>query len=126
MNIRGKRIFLSGPMTGRCCYNVAAFATAHARLKEAGAGWVYNPAIAYLQEHGKRAEAKGHADYMADCLHELTRRMSVGLTNSEYAPMKYDLLVSIPGWEESAGARFEREAAQACGIATCDLGEVLA
>lgn len=126
IDVRGKRVFISGPMTGLDRYNVAAFAEAHADLREAGAREVFNPAISYLLEHGERAEVKGHADYMADCLHELTKRRHHGLALDRYAPMKYDLLVSLPGWRESLGARFERDAAQACGIEVRDLEEVFA
>jgi len=126
IDLNGKRVFISGPMSGLKRYNVAAFAEAHADIREAGAGDVFNPAINYLQEYGERAERKVHADYMADCLHELTERKYFGVTLSEYSPMKYDLLVSLPGWERSEGARFEREVAQACNIPVCDLEEVFA
>lgn len=126
IDLNGKRVFISGPMSGLKRCNVAAFAEAHADIREAGAGEVFNPAINYLQEYGERADRKVHADYMADCLHELTKRKCFGLTLREYAPMKYDLLVSLPGWEESEGARFEREAAQACNIPVYDLEEVFA
>ena len=37
----------------------------------------------------------------------------------------YDLLVSLPGWQDSAGARLEREVAEAIGMEVHDLGEVL-
>ncbi len=126
IDLKGKRVFISGPMSGLTRHNVAAFAEAHADLREAGAGEIFDPAIAYLLEYGERAERKDHADYLADCLHELTRRRHFGLTFQEYAPMKYDLLVSLPGWEESDGARFERETAQACNIPVYDLEEVFA
>lgn len=125
IDIKGKRIFMSGPMSGLDRYNVAAFAEAHEDLKRAGAGEVFDPAISYLLEHGERASVKEHADYMADCLHELTKRRHHGLSPDRYAPMKYDLLVSLPGWERSPGARFEREAAEVCGIEVCDLADAL-
>lgn len=35
---------------------------------------------------------------------------------------KYDLLVSLPGWEESDGARLERAVAEAIGIPCAELG----
>ena len=34
-----------------------------------------------------------------------------------------DLLVSLPGWEKSAGATLERTVAEACGIEVCELAE---
>ena len=37
----------------------------------------------------------------------------------------YDVLVSLPCWQDSAGARLEREVAVACGIDVCELAEVV-
>lgn len=37
---------------------------------------------------------------------------------------RQDVLVSLPGWENSEGARLERLVAEACGIETCNLSEV--
>lgn len=121
IDITGKRVFLSGPMSGRYCYNVAAFATAHARLKEAGADWVFDPAVSYLRETRHESERHNHSEYMRRCLHELTRPQYDRKDGHEY-----DLLVSLPGWRDSEGAATERTVAQACGMEVCDLEEVFA
>lgn len=121
IDIKGKRVFLSGPMTGRYCLNVAAFATAHARLKEAGAHWVFDPAVAYLRETDDESGRRGHAEYMRRCLNELTRP-----TYGQKEGTEYDMLVSLPGWEGSDGARTERAVAEACGIECHELSEVVA
>lgn len=126
IDVRGKRIFLSGPMTGHEHYNVTAFAEAHARLKEAGAAYVYNPTIGYLCQKQEVAALKTHADYMTDCLHELTDRKKRTQGWEEVIPRRYDLLVSLPGWDDSEGAVTERTVAEACGIECCDLEEVFA
>ena len=121
IDVKGKRVFLSGPMTGRYHYNVAAFAVAHARLKEAGADWVFDPAVAYLRETREESERHDHSEYMRRCLSELTRPRYGQRDGNEY-----ELLVSLPGWDGSEGATIERAVAEACGIEACDLEEVFA
>lgn len=115
-SVRGRRVFLSGPMSAVENLNVGAFADAHAMIKEAGAWEVYNPAIEYLQQPGLEGSHR-HSWYMARCVHELTRL--------QYECSHYDMLVSLPGWEQSEGARLERDVALACGIEVVDLGEVV-
>lgn len=126
IDVRGKRVFISGPMTGKWHCNVAEFATAHARLKEAGAAYVFNPAIGYLCQRQEVAALKTHGDYMCDCIHELTDRRKRTQGWEYVIPMAYDLLVSLPGWEDSDGAATERAVAEACGIEVADLSEVIA
>lgn len=126
IDIKGKRIFLSGPMTGRWLHNVSEFAEAHARLKQAGAKYVFNPAIGYLCQRTETEQVKTHADYMTDCIHELTERKKRTQGWEDLIPRKYDLLVSLPGWEESDGAITERTVADACGIECVDYEEVFA
>lgn len=115
MKVRNKNVFLSGPMTGREAYNVGEFAKAHARLKELGAHCIYDPALEYLQEGNA---GHSHEWYMRRCIQELTKDKVNPLYESGYT-----ILVSLPDWQESQGARVEREVAIACGIAVCDLGE---
>lgn len=124
IDVKGMRIFLSGPMTGRWLYNVSEFAEAHARLKQAGAKYVYNPALGYLCQKQEVAARKRHEDYMADCIHELTDRKKRTQGWEDVIPLKYDMLVSLPGWEESDGATKERVVAEACGIECHDLEAV--
>ena len=126
IDLKGKRVFISGPMLGRWLYNVSEFAEAHARLKEAGAAYVFNPAIGYLCQRQGLATLKRHEDYMTDCLHELTERKKRTQGWEDVIPRKYDILVSLPGWEESDGAVTERTVAEECGIECVDLEEVFA
>lgn len=115
-SVKGKRVFLSGPMSDIANLNVAAFAEAHAKVKEAGAYEVYDPAIEYLQQPGLESSHR-HSWYMAKCVHELT--------TLKYECSHYDMLVSLPGWDRSEGATLEREVARACGIEVFDLDEVV-
>lgn len=117
MDLRGKRVFLSGPMTGLEHNNIAAFAVAHALAHESHAARVYNPAQMWANEPEGTYEDKTHEDYMLDCVNELTRRDYRGKPT-------YDLLVSLPGWRESDGASHERDVAEHCGIPCVELDDL--
>lgn len=118
MDLKGRRVFLSGPMTGLPHHNVDEFAQAHSIVKEAGADVVYDPGYAWLYERADVAKGKTHEDYMLDCIHELTRR---AYTGKPY----YDVLVSVGRWWESDGATKERDVAEACGIECVDVDTIL-
>lgn len=116
IDITGKRVYLSGPMTGIEDYNRAAFDRAALDVMDAGAYEVYDPS-----EHIDEYAQLSHERCMALSLRELiAERPWV----DEVEPY-YDLLVSLPGWQDSAGARLEREVAEAIGMEVHDLGEVL-
>ena len=110
-HVKGRRVYLSGPMTGIEGWNRAAFDDAEKRLRELGAQEPYNPANLI-----ESFESLSHAACMYHSLVEL-------LYPTPW--YWYDLLVSLPGWEKSAGARLEREVATACGIEVCNLDEVV-
>lgn len=117
-SVKGRRVFLSGPMTGIANYNVEAFATAHAIVKECGAVSVYNPAIEYLRNN---FENMTHEQCMRECLRTLTKPSLI----HDDEPF-YDLMVQLPEWENSEGALTEFAVAQACGIECVELWEVTA
>ena len=99
-NVKNKRIFLSGPMSFKENYNVEAFASAHATLKLMGAGYVYDPALAWLEELG---ETRTHEAYMRDALTILVVQ-------------PFDMFVTLDGWETSDGAYAEHVVAVELGI----------
>ena len=111
-HVEGRRVYLSGPMTGIKDWNKAAFDEAEIRLFKLWANIVWNPA----------EDAKGFV--RLNFSHENCMRHELKVLCNEVTP--FDLLVSLPGWEQSAGARLEREVAVACGIEVCDLDEVVA
>lgn len=125
MDVRGKNVYLSGPMTGLDKYNVEAFASVHATLKEMGVGYVFNPALRYLVTGANKLAEMGHEDFMADTIHELTAREKRSQVWSWKMPMKYDLVLMLDGWRDSEGARMEKRVAEACGIEVCEFSEVL-
>lgn len=112
MPVEGKNVFLSGPMTGLPHYNREVFMRADKFVKTFDAAYIYNPA-----EHIKELEGFSHGMCMRVSLQNLC-----SLKN----PFVYDVLVSLPGWENSSGARMEREVAEACGMEVCNLDEVVA
>lgn len=114
VSVRGKRIFISGPMSSLPHNNSAEFLGAHVVLKERGAKHVYDPALRWLDEDASESEAKSHEDYMRQCLHELTDDT-----------MPYDLMVQLPGWEDSEGAIWESWVADWCGIPKASMEDVL-
>lgn len=109
-DMTGKRVYLSGPMTGIIDHNGPAFADVERRCMDAGALMVFNPATAW-----------GHNDrptswYMRADLHRLT------LSDGE-RPL-FDAVVLLDGWHHSEGATLEYQVARACGIALVNLREV--
>lgn len=109
-DFEGRNVYLSGPMTGLTYCNVDGFARVHQLVHEAGARTIYDPAISYLTSHQREGDLT-HSEWV---------RQSVGRLVRE----PWDVLVSLPGWEDSDGALIEREVAVACEIATVDWEDV--
>ena len=121
-SVKGKHVFLSGPMSNEPDYGAPAFAHAHAVVKRLGAYKVYNPAIQWLTERG--AERR-HEDYMLDCIHELTSSEGRNIFSAyEPSPRIYSVIVMLPGWESSSGSRLEYAVAAACGMEVIELSEL--
>ena len=106
--LKGKRVFISGPMTGVEHCNAPAFAEAHAICREQDAVRVFDPSWEWMCDEG---EEKPHEWYMRRCLCELLSG--------------YDMLLQLDGWEVSDGCAVEYEVALACGIEVVSLDEVL-
>ena len=100
-NFDGKRIYVSGPMTGKKDYNRQEFAEVTRFLRNQGAE-VFNPAFA------TKGLDRPHEAFMVRDLHQLTEHMD----GKPY----YDYIAQLPGWEKSPGAKLEYIVAQACGI----------
>lgn len=110
-DIRGKRVYLAGPMRGKPDLNVPAFDEAQEWLLSLGAAFVFNPARAW-----------GHNDREASwyMLHDLHR-----LTESDGGSPLFDAVVFLPGWTNSEGATLEYQVARACGVAIVNLWDVM-
>ena len=99
-DIKGKRVYLSGPITNTKNYKgLFMFAEKLADFGEAKQ--IYNPA-AQIPASSSWEQA------MHRCLSEITN---------------YDTVVLLPGWNASRGARLESDVALACGIHVVNLSE---
>lgn len=117
IDLAGKRVFLSGRMSDDpATYHAHEFLDAHIALNNAGALYVYNPAIQWLTYDG---EPRTHEDWMQACISEIIRTGWMS-DNGLY----YDILVSLPKWENSVGACLEREVAELCGMPCVDFDEL--
>lgn len=116
-DLKDKRVFLSGPMTGRPSYNVTEFALAHSKCKLAGAKAIYDPAQAWLLEPQSVSERKSHARCMRECLCELSMPTTCRTET-------YDVLVQLDGWQESEGARCEAVVAAALDMDVVPISEI--
>lgn len=86
-DVTRKCVFLSGPVTGLPRDEAkTAFVRARGLCLSLGAGRAYDPVTDVPR-------GATHEEAMSLCLCELTRRVR-GL-------LRYDLLVSLPGWEAS-------------------------
>lgn len=96
-DIKGKRVYLSGPITNTKNYKgLFMFAEELAALDDAEQ--IYNPA-AQIPASSSWEQA------MHRCLSEITN---------------YDTVVMLPGWNTSRGARLECDVALACGMHIVD------
>lgn len=99
-DIKGKRVYLSGPITNTKNYKgLFMFVEELAALGDAEQ--IYNPA-AQISASSSWEQA------MHRCLSEITN---------------YDTIVMLPGWNVSRGARLESDVALACGIHVVNLSE---
>ena len=108
MELEGKVVYISGPMTGWEDYNKEAFDEAERMLREKGANGVFNPATS-LPRYDQGWERE---DFMLDDLDTLTMKYH----EEEGIRPIFDYLVLLPLWWTSKGARLERSVAKAIGI----------
>jgi nucleoside 2-deoxyribosyltransferase len=105
-----RRIYLAGPMRGYEDYNIPAFEKAASKLRNQG----YEVIVPHEIDVAKNRDPRVVGDvplrvYMADDLPEVC---------------KSDLVVMLPGWHMSQGARLERLVASEVGIPVKELEEL--
>ena len=110
VGLKGKRVYISGPMSGLPAMNRPAFRRAAEELEALGA-YPFDPANAW--EHDDKP-------YEWCMLHDL--RMLTQISDYVRGVPFFDLLVLLPGFESSQGALIELSVARACGI-DCRLAE---
>lgn len=106
-DLSGLHVFVSGPVTGLDLVKATrAFDDARRLILSRGATACFVPTDDIPND-------VSHEHAMLLCLNELTSVVD--------GRARYDLLVSLPGWQSSPGARFERATARTCGVAVIDL-----
>ena len=111
-HVKGRRVYLSGPMTGIKDWNRDEFNRAERAIRSYGGVVVYNPTS---RTDGFNLRGYSHAECMRESIRSLCSIFN-----------RFHVLVLLPGWENSAGAKVERTVAEACGIEVCDLEDVVA
>ena len=112
MDLKGKNVYISGPITGKLLHNAPAFAEAHAMLREIGADEIFNPVHIWYRSR----LFSTHEQYMRKCLDELTKGSGC-FTH-------YSAIVMLDGYEGSEGAKLELEVAEAIGIKAIKMGDL--
>lgn len=119
--VSGKRVYLSGPMTGHDGLNVRSFDHASSICRSLGATRVYNPCHAGIDK------GVSHEDAMLFSIRTLVRPgvEDVACTRPGGVPASgIDMVVTLDGWQKSEGARLEVIVARACGIPVVRLDEL--
>lgn len=96
--VKGKKVYLSGPITGKKNYK-GLFLFAEELAKMCDVSRVYNPA-------SDIPNSFSYEEAMKRCVTALA---------------EYDTIMLLPGWRSSKGAKIEYDIACACGMDVVDL-----
>lgn len=96
--IKGKKVYLSGPITGIKNYK-GLFLFVEELVKMCDAARIFNPAL-------QIPDSLDYEQAMKRCVTALTQ---------------YEVIMMLPGWRTSKGARLEYDIALACGMHIIDL-----
>lgn len=96
--VKGKKVYLSGPITGIKNYK-GLFLFAEEIVRMCDAARIFNPA-------SQIPDSLGYEQAMKRCVAALA---------------EYDTIMLLPGWSVSKGAKIEHDIALACGMSIIDL-----
>lgn len=98
-------------MTGLCDANRRVFDEAEVALKAVGANFVFNPACTLSIPS---TSEWSHETLMLFDIHNMTRMDN----------LRHNIMVQLPGWENSPGAIAEKYVATVCGIPYVEISDV--
>lgn len=105
------RVYVCGPMRRIAQFNFPAFFAAEEQLRQAGFE-VFNPARRDVDRGFDPSKMTGHED-LSTLGFDLRDALAVDMA---YISREADMLVVLPGWEQSSGATAEVALARAIGI----------
>lgn len=126
MRFDGRKLYVSGPMTGYADFNFPLFDDVAADARERGAERVFSPAQhdrdTIIEVWGKTARPENFPGYAEGDIAGYFDAITSGGKFTLETMFQWDLdvitnhadaLLLLPGWQASTGARFERIAAEA-------------
>ena len=105
-----KKVYISGPMSGIEDYNFPAFQAAHRKILDFGDTPI-NP-----HDIGKYAEQHPGFKQMTE-----QEQYNIYMRYDISCMMLCDLVVLLPGWENSRGAMLEKSIAESVGIPSVEI-----
>lgn len=118
----GQKVYVAGPMRGIEDFNFPAFDAAAYELRKAGGYFVFNPAERDREVHGPDVNKSPTGDFADTPEFDLRSALADDLN---WICRNADIVVVLPGWENSKGARAEVATAETLGLEVTTVSELV-